>query len=293
VDRLGTEKIVQPTVLSADDVDPYAGLSRGNDGAIYVTSTALYSASIARLSVFPEISFQNATGHQVAFWLLGQSDQVVSESLASIVPPSGWDVVGQADFNGDGMPDLLFENKTTGALEVWYMDGSTRLGAAALSHALPPGWNVVGLADFNYDGSPDLLLQNSTTRQLAIWYFQDTKMLYGAAVPTLPGVGWKVVGTADFNGDGHPDVLFQNSTSGQLYIFYMNGANVKLGAPVDGVVPAGWKVGALSAVSGAYQPDIVFRNGSHLMAWTLKAGKLQTSTQISAPVAAGWTLVGP
>ena len=37
---------------------------------------------------------------------------------------------GQIDFNNDGKPDLLWRNKTTGNVGVWYMNGVTTIGTA-------------------------------------------------------------------------------------------------------------------------------------------------------------------
>lgn len=37
--------------------------------------------------------------------------------------------MGADDFNGDGQSDLLFWNNSTGALEFWMMNGTTRTGA--------------------------------------------------------------------------------------------------------------------------------------------------------------------
>jgi hypothetical protein len=55
-----------------------------------------------------------------------------------------WKVVGGGDFNGDGKGDLLWQNKTTGAVIVWYLDGTTLLDSPYLYHGGLPDWKVVG-----------------------------------------------------------------------------------------------------------------------------------------------------
>ena len=58
------------------------------------------------------------------------------------------------DFNGDGKPDILWRNTTTGANAVWYMDGVTLLGVADLP-ALPNGaYALVGTGISTETGSP-------------------------------------------------------------------------------------------------------------------------------------------
>jgi len=39
-----------------------------------------------------------------------------------------WAVVGVADMDGNGSPDILWHNQTSGALAVWYMSGTTVTG---------------------------------------------------------------------------------------------------------------------------------------------------------------------
>jgi hypothetical protein len=43
-----------------------------------------------------------------------------------------WKLVGTADFNDDGKPDIVWRNTATGENQVWYMDGITKTGIAAL-----------------------------------------------------------------------------------------------------------------------------------------------------------------
>ena len=41
------------------------------------------------------------------------------------LPNPAYAIVGTGDFNGDGKPDILWRNTTTGANAVWYMNGVT------------------------------------------------------------------------------------------------------------------------------------------------------------------------
>ena len=79
-------------------------------------------------------------------------------------PSTGWQVVGVGDFNGDGNPDLVFQNQNTGRIVIWYMSGASYAGGAVVHTTVSPGWKVVGVADYDGDGMPDLLFQNLATR---------------------------------------------------------------------------------------------------------------------------------
>jgi hypothetical protein len=87
-------------------------------------------------------------------------------------PLSNWDKAGIADFNADGVPDILWRN-TSGSNIVWYMDEN---GTATKEISNIPycatDWQVDKIADFNADGVPDILWRN-TTGSNAIWYMDE------------------------------------------------------------------------------------------------------------------------
>jgi len=58
----------------------------------------------------------------------------------------GWQVVGANDFNGDGTPDLVWQNDTTRQLRVDFYGGPqhvTPLGSAMLNASGNPGWQAI------------------------------------------------------------------------------------------------------------------------------------------------------
>ena len=106
------------------------------------------------------------------------------------------------DFNGDGHPDYVLYNSTTGQSAIWYLNNDVYV-SGKFGPTLPNWWQLSGVADFNGDGHPDYALSNAITNQTAIWYLNNNVCLVGMYGPTPP-IGRQLVATADFNGDGNP-----------------------------------------------------------------------------------------
>lgn len=84
---------------------------------------------------------------------------------------SGWHVVAAADFDGNGTPDLVWQNTSTGQINVDYYTGTTLTGYAVLnSGAGTAGWRALAAADFDGNGVPDLVWQNASTGQVNVDY---------------------------------------------------------------------------------------------------------------------------
>jgi len=187
-------------------------------------------------------------------------------SAASLVvfTPEVSHTVG-SDFNGDGHVDILWENPTTGAHLIWFMNGATYAGWADLG-SQPTDWHIAAVADFNGDGQPDILWENPTTGAHLIWFMNGATYTGWADLGSQP-TDWHVAAVADFNGDGQPDILWENPTTGAHLIWFMNGATYT-GWSDLGSVPPAWHVAAVADFNGDGQPDILWENsstGEHLI----------------------------
>src|ERR1039458_1919148 len=161
-------------------------------------------------------------------------------------------VVGTGDFDGNGVPDLVWQNDSTRQVTVNYYGGAggaVYQGWAYLNAAGVPGWSVVAVADMNGDGVPDLIWQNDTTNQVTVNYYggaggavyQGWNWLNSVGEPA----GWLVVGAADFDGNGTPDLVWQNSATRQITVNYyggVGGATYKGWAYLNAAGVPGWTV---------------------------------------------------
>ena len=175
------------------------------------------------------------------------------------------------DFNHDGQTDFLFQN-TDGRVNVWLMDGTTRIGVARLRNGRPaaPGSRIVGTHDFDLDRNVDILWQRSDGI-LQIWFMSATNFLRSELISPAPALGkvWQAVGMGDFNRDLHADILLRH-TEGYLLLWYMRGKQfVRQSLVHNGqAIPNLWRVVGTADLNNDGTPDIVWQKpSSAIVVW--------------------------
>ena len=231
----------------------------------------------------PQILWQHQTTGSLSAWLMnGTSLASLATVTPNVVSDTNWKIVGIADFNNDGHPDILWQHQATGSLSAWLMNGTSLTTLATVTPGVvsDTNWKIVGIADFNNDGHPDILWQHQATGSLSAWLMNGTNLTALATV--TPGVvsdtNWKIVGIADFNNDGHPDILWQHQATGSLSAWLMNGTNLTALATVNpGVVSdTNWKIVGIADFNNDGHPDILWQHQAtgSLSAWLMNGTNL-------------------
>ncbi|MFY9562439.1 MAG: VCBS repeat-containing protein [Terriglobales bacterium] len=172
---------------------------------------------------------ESSTGALAVIFYGGPDGTILRNFSPLAAPGAGWTARAVADLNGDGHPDVIFVDKTTGQVDVYFyggLQGTSFLGGETIGPLSATGWKVVGATDLNADGHPDLILQNSSTRQILIQYLGGSKGTTVTATEELAGsgfAGWTAAGMQDMNGDGHPDLILVNDVTGQSRVSYFGG----------------------------------------------------------------------
>jgi hypothetical protein len=181
----------------------------------------------------------------------------------------GWRVVAAADFDANGVPDVIWQNQASRVVSVHYYRGfvpSLDIGWAFLNAAGVPGWHVTAAADFDGNGVPDLIWQNDTTRQVTVNYYggKGGSGYQGwAYLSSMGDPGWTVAGAGDFDGNGVPDLVWQNDNTREVTIHYYGGARGAIelkSAWLDRTGKPGWTVVAVTDYDGNGVPDLVWQN---------------------------------
>jgi len=252
----------------------------------------------------PDILWQHVSDGLLGVWYMNGVTRIGLALLnPSQVTDLNWRIVGVADFNADGKPDILWQNQAGGQLMVWYMDGVQRTGVAPLnpSEVTDLNWKIAATGDFNDDGKPDILWQNQASGQLMVWYMDGVQRtgLSPLNPSQVTDLNWKIVATGDFNADGKPDILWQNQANGLLGVWYMNGVTltgVALLNPSQ-VTDVNWKIVATGDFNADGKPDILWQNQANglLGVWymngvTLTGFAFLNPSQVTDP---NWRIVGP
>ncbi|MFN7997040.1 MAG: VCBS repeat-containing protein [Bryobacteraceae bacterium] len=221
----------------------------------------------------PDLVWQNDSTRQVTVNYYGGANKtsVIDWAWLHASNNPGWRAVAVADFNGDGVPDLVWQNDATRQVTVNYYGGpggASLVGWNWLNTSNNSGWRVVAAADFNRDGVPDLVWQNDTTRQVTVNYYGGSggaSFTGWAWLNTSNNPDWHVVAVADFNSDGVPDLIWQNDTTRQVTVNYYGGSG---GSSLIGwnwlntSNNAGWHVAGATYLNGDNIPDLVWQNDS-------------------------------
>jgi hypothetical protein len=279
-----------------NDPNPAANDSLGNsvaiDGETVVvgayqhtgTQGSAYIFEIQQATTAKDASIVWYNSGQTVLWNMNGATIASAPSLGT--GPTDWSIVGAADFNGDGSPDILWRN-TSGAVVIWFTNGSTVTSSLNLG-TIPTTWTVAGTGDFNGDGNIDILWRNSNG-DTVIWYMNGSGIASSTDLSTVPTT-WTIAGTGDFNGDGNADILWRNSNGDTVIWFIKNGA---INSSADlGVIASAWNVAGTGDFNGDGHRDILWRNtNGDVVIWFMNGGTISSSSDLGV-VASTWSING-
>ena len=239
---------------------------------------------------------------RVATWLLNGTNNLSGSLLdPSQEPDTAWKVVGAGDLDGDGQPDVVWQNITTGALRVWFMNGRALRQAVPLgSSPVDTAWRIRSVGDWDGDGMADLVWQHQADGRIALWlmngYTQRSGTLFTPSA--VPDTGWQIAGSADFNRDGRRDLLWQH-TDGRLAVWLMNGLTLMDGGPLipSAVSDTNWKVRGVGDINGDGHVDLIWQHrvSGAISTWLMNGLRMVAGQSLnpgSVPDT-NWQIVGP
>lgn len=251
-----------------------------------------------------DLFWRHETEGWIAAWHM-DGTRLVDARLTSPnrVSDTDWKIVGSGDFNGDGKPDLFWQHQKTRLMTLWYMDGTTFIGAGLLSHntVSDTDWEIRAIADMNGDAKPDLIWQHRTQGSIVAWLMDGVRLVEGRPLSPnrVSDIQWKIIGTGDFNGDGQSDLFWRNQQSGVMTVWYMNGTTFAAPGLLSNNVVSdlNWQIRAIADVNDDGRPDLLWqhRTDGWLNVWFMNGvnliqGSVMEPRQVGDP---SWRIAGP
>jgi hypothetical protein len=245
-----------------------------------------------------DVIWQDPVTGLAQVWFLGGAPPQISTGAVNLTASNSWRIVGVADFNKDGHPDVVWQDPTTGAAQVWYLggaQGNTVNGAAILSGG--NAWRIMSVADFDGDGQPDCIWQDPMSGHAQIWFLGGAQgVTFISAVNLTLANTWRIVGTGDFNQDGYRDIVWQDQTSGSSQIWYLAAQGNTLLDSVTLTGPNSWRIVSVMDFDNDTHPDLVWQDPATGKSQVWLMGGLKGAVATSALSLSGantWRIAGP
>ena len=193
-----------------------------------------------------------------------------------------------ADFNGDGIPDIVVSNQADGTITVLLGKGDGTFTTKSMGGSGLDGDGVV-VGDFNDDGIPDLAVAASLGNAVNIFLGKGDGTFSGGGSYSFPGALALVAG--DFNGDGEADLAVITRDDNYLHIFlgtgtgaFTQGAYIPVNYPT-GIATADFNgdgiLDLLISASGSGQTSLLLGKGDGTFATGVSTGSNVRSYNIS------------
>lgn len=263
--------------------------STGNTASAPAQSGAAYSWSIQGGTITSGAGTNRVTFSPAAWVTSTTLDVIVSCDGCATATDSHDVSVGSnggvtgRDFSGDGDPDLVWQNRSTGATQIWFMIGGSQPGRTADIASPPAGWAAEGLADVNRDANADVIYRNTQTGAVMVWLMNGLSNVGSMTFAAPTDLAWKLGGIGDFNCDGHADVVWHNTATRANAIWLMNYNELLSVAPLKSM-SSGWTMEGVGDFNSDSRGDIVWRRSSdgRLAVWTMN-GLAVTGTLYPPP----------
>jgi len=131
----------------------------------------------------------SADPYTYSVWLVNGST-TQSAGIGSV--PSNWVVQGMGDFNGDGVPDILWRDSTAGTVAIWLLNSGGTVQSTATVNVVPTSstWAINETGDYDGNGMSDILWVDGSGN-VAIWFMNGATIASTANLGNV-GTSWTV-----------------------------------------------------------------------------------------------------
>jgi ELWxxDGT repeat protein len=235
----------------------------------------------------PETLIRNTTTNEVALLYIDRVTQLQTqrkltygqnfgESSGQTVKVSQeWAISDTADFNRDGIADLLFHNQSGDEVSIYMMGDEGQVKAmqslkgqdGQILRTQNPYWKVIGFADVDRDNILDITWHNSQTDEVGFWFMGadgQTVKRYDYLRDSSGNIlktknSWQMSDVADFDGDGDADLLFRLKELNQTAIVRLNGTAMVDAQYITSNADPSLEIRGVGDANGDRIPDIYWQ----------------------------------
>jgi hypothetical protein len=197
----------QTATLSASGASTYTWSTTANTTSIIVTPTVATTYTVNGTDSNGCINFAVVT-QSIGGCLNPQPICFNTLNPLSFLTGTGPVFAVNADFNADGITDLVMANQGSANISVLLGTGTGSF-SPAVNFAVGNGPSSLTSADFNADGMIDLAVTNMNSSSVGILLGDGTGSFTSAFGYTVPSNPFSVI-SADFNSDGKADLATAN-----------------------------------------------------------------------------------
>ena len=139
---------------------------------------------------------------------------------------SGWVLIGAADLDGTGHPQLIWRNTNSGTVAAWVFSATQPFQPVQYPvFAVPPlSWSIRGIGKVDATPAEGLIWHNVKSGAVAFWKMNTNGSFTGTTLSSA-GLPWQIAADAYFDGSGaNPEILWVNEQSGSIAVWRVNGS---------------------------------------------------------------------
>jgi len=145
----------------------------------------------------PDLLWRHYSSGFNVIWYMNGGTLLSSTNAGSQLADLTWHIQGSGDFNGDGVPDFLWRNSSSGRVDVWFMTGSngaTFSSSKNLYTIFDPNIELNAVARYNADTTDDIAQRNYTNGVNQAWIMSGGSIVNTYVFPSDTNLSWHIVG---------------------------------------------------------------------------------------------------
>jgi hypothetical protein len=244
------------------------------------TDNGLTQSATLKFKFKPEALIRNSSTDELALLYIDKTTQLQAErkltyNNQTLKLGKEWAIADTADFNRDGIADILIQNQSGDEVRMIMMGTEGRVTRieslvkdGQILRSQNPNWKIVGFADIDRDNTLDLVWHNQATDEIGFWFMNNdgkTVNSYDYLRDNSSTIlktknAWQMKAVGDFDGDGDADLLFRLPELNQTAVIRLQGKALVDYQYITSNTDPILEIRGIGDTTGDRTPDIYWQN---------------------------------